>query len=276
MSRDRVLGGLAIAASLALALVLQARAPVGVPLYDGVVVVEPYRYLHPTAGQAGNPSSFDSTPTISGGVSPVFAAATEEGPPQAQMIAMQDAFQVPAGTTALHVTITPVDPVAQPAGGSIAGNVYRFAVTTQSGAPVQPKSCDACRSIVLRAPDGVTDGTLAVFANGAWTPIATVHAGTVGMYQSNPDALGDYAIIVGGAAPSAPPDGAAGGGSVDPLVFGGIALALFFAAVAVLFWYRRRPPPVPVATLGGRRGGGRIPSKRKAPPRRPPSGRSGS
>jgi hypothetical protein len=27
------------------------------PLYDGVVVVEPYRYLQPTSGQRGDPTS---------------------------------------------------------------------------------------------------------------------------------------------------------------------------------------------------------------------------
>jgi hypothetical protein len=274
VTRERVLGGLAIAASLALALVMQARAPVGVPLYDGVVNVEPYRYLHPTGNQVGDPSSFESTPAVAGSVSPVFAAATEESPPQAQIVAMQDAFQVPAGTTALHVTIKPVDPVAPPTTGSIAGNVYRFTVTNQAGAPVQAKPCDACRSVVLRAPEGVTDGTVAVFTGGTWKPVATVHAGSVGMYQANPDGLGDFAIIAGGPAPTPTQQGASGGGGIDPLVFGGIALALFFAAVAVLFWYRRRPPPVPVARLGGQRGG-RIPSKRKSP-RRPPSGRSGS
>ena len=88
----------------------------------------------------------------------------------------------------------------------------------------------------------------------------TDHAGFASMYQSNLEALGDFAVVTGASG------GPGGGGGLDPLLFGGIALAAFFAIVAGLFWYRRRPPPVPVARLGP--GRGRVPSKRKGP-RRP-------
>jgi hypothetical protein len=264
--RDRALGWLAVVGGLGLALLVQTRAPTGVPLYDGVVVPDPYRFLHPTGDQVGDPTSFDTTKAVSGNASPLFAAATSENPPQAQLIAQQDAFQVPPGTVAIEVTIDPVDATAQPTEGSISGNVYRISVTDQDGKALTPKPCDTCRSLVLRAPDNSTEGAIAYLQGEAWTKLATFHAGTVGIFQANADALGDYAVISG-----AGPSGSEGG--LDPLLFGGIALALFFAAVAVLFWYRRRPPPVPVARLGA--GRGRVPSKRKGP-RRPPSGRSGS
>ena len=266
MSRERILGWLAVAGGLALALLVQTRVPVGVPLYDGVVVVEPYRYLHPTGDQAGDPTSSTSTEPVKGSASPLFAAGTSESPPQAQLIAQEDAFQVTSGTTQLQISITPVDATVQPTEGAIAGNVYRIAVTDQDGRPVIPKSCGTCRSLVLRAPDTVTSGTVAHLEGDAWVDVATFHAGTVAMYQANAAALGDYAVISG-----VNPPGAEGG--LDPLLFGGIALALFFVIVVGLFWYRRRPPPVPVAQLGPSRG--RIPSKRRAP-RRPPGGRSGS
>jgi hypothetical protein len=272
MSRGRALGWLSIVVGLGLALAVQLHAPVGVPLYDGVVVAEPYRYLHPTGDQPDDPTSASSTEHVAGGKSPIFAIATDEQPPQAQLVSQDDAFQVAPGTTELKISITPVDPAVQPTSGSIAGNVYRFAVTDQSGNPLVAKPCDTCRSLVLRAPEDVTDGAIGHLVNGAWVAVATFHAGTVAMFQANADTLGDFAVLVGGA----PPDGNGGGSSglgLDPLVFGGVALGLFFVAVAVLFWYRRRPPPVPVVRLGP--GRGRIPSKRKAP-RRPPSGRSGS
>jgi hypothetical protein len=267
--RERALGWLAVLIGLGLALAVQARMPVGAPLYDGVVVAEPYRYLQPTsADQSRDPTSASSTEDVAGNTSPVFAIATTEQPPQAQLIAQSDAFQLPPGTTTLQISIKPVPPEAQPTAGSIAGNVYRVAIANQSGAPVTPKSCDACLSLVLRTPPEVTEGTVAHLENGAWVEIATFHAGAVAMFQANAKTLGDFAVIAGsGAGPGG------GSGGLDPLLFGGIALALFFAAVAGLFWYRRRPPPVPVARLGT--GRGRIPSKRKAP-RRPPSGRSGS
>src|SRR4051794_23860368 len=178
MSRDRALGGLAITIGLGLTLAVQLRAPVGVPLYDGVVVAEPYRYLHPTkAGDAGNPTSASSTIDVSGDQSPVMAIATEEQPPQAQLIAQGDAFQLPAGSTQLQISVEPVDPQAQPTTDSIAGNAYRFAVVNQAGAPVTVKSCDACLSLVLRSPPEVTEGTVAHFENGVWTAISTFHAG---------------------------------------------------------------------------------------------------
>ncbi len=267
MSRDRRLGWLLVLAGTALALGVQVAAPVGVPLYDGVVVVEPYRYLHPTGAEQGDPSSFTSTEDVTGNVSPFFAAPTDESPPQAQLVVMEDAFQLNAGTSHLNVSITPVDPVAPPTNGTIAGNVYRFAVTDDAGLPVPPKACDACRTLVLRAPETVTDGTVQRFADGAWKDVATFHAGVVAMYQANVDVLGDYAVVTG--ATGGPTAGSTGG--LDPLLFGGIALVAFFAVVAGLFWYRRRPPPVPVARLGP--GRGRVPSKRRGP-RRPPAGRS--
>jgi hypothetical protein len=261
---NRRLGGLVVVVGAGLALGVQIAGPSGVPLFDGVVVVEPYRYLHPTGAQAGEPTTATDAPAIKENVSPIFAAATEESPPQAQLIAQKDAFTLSPGATGLNVSITPVDPVAAPADGTIAGNVYRFEVTDQSGTPLPPKPCDNCRSLVLRAPEDVSEGSVVRFAAGAWTQVATFHAGTVAMYQANLDALGDYAVMTG----------ATGGspvGGLDPLVFGGIALAAFLAIVAGLFWYRRRPPPVPVARLGS--GRGRVPSKRKGS-RRPPTGRS--
>jgi hypothetical protein len=265
--RERALGWLAVALGFGLALAVQLHAPVGVPLYDGVVVAEPYRFLHPSSGQVGDPTSAESIQDASGSQSPVLAIATKEQPPQAQLIAQSGAFELPPGTTQLKASITPVDPPAEPASGSLASNVYRFAVTNQAGAPVTVKPCDACLSLVLRTPPEVTEGTVVHFENGAWVEVRTFHAGAVAMFQANVNALGDFAVLVRAGVVGGADDG------VTLLIVGAIALFLFFAAVAGLFWYRRRPPPIPVARLGP--GRGRIPSKRKAP-RRPPSGRSGS
>src|SRR6202008_1664103 len=78
------------------------------PLYDGVIVQEPYRYLAPSSGQAGSPTSYAGTQPIHGATSPAFVAATTESPPQAQLIAPAGAFVVPAGVTALSISIQPV------------------------------------------------------------------------------------------------------------------------------------------------------------------------
>jgi hypothetical protein len=191
----RRLGWIALLAGAGLALAVQVLAPVGVPLFDGVAVQEPYRFLDPTANQAGSPASYAAAPAVEGGVSPQFIAATTESPPQAQLIAQRGAFAVPAGATALEVSISPIEPPPAPAGSSIAGNVYRISVTDQARNPVAIKSCEGCISLALRAPDGVEAATIKRFANGAWTDVQTLHAGNFAIYQANPTALGDYAVI---------------------------------------------------------------------------------
>lgn len=263
MAGDRRLGWLVVIAGAALALGAQVAAPVGAPLYDGVVVQEPYRYLHPTGDQHGSPTSFSSTFTVSGGVSPAFAAATTESPPQAQLIAQQDAFALSPGATSVQVSITAIEAPTPPAGGSIAGNVYRFAVTDQAGTPLTLKACDGCVSLSMRAPDGTTDAILKRFVDGAWTDLETLPVGVVSMYQTNAKALGDIAVVVGGS------PGPAGPG-LDPLIPVAVgALLLWLLVFGFVVWRRTRPLPPP--GMPARRGG--IPSKRPGR-RRPRSGRS--
>jgi len=256
VSKGRLAGIAAVVTGLALAFLVQVSVPVGVPLYDGVLVPDAYRYLQPTGNQLGNPPSAVKTVDIAGGTSPAFIIATTENVPQAQLVVQIDAFQVSTRASQVTASITAVPPAAQPAEGSIAGNVYRFAINDQSGTPLPVKQCVNCRTMVLRAPPEATEGSIGVLRNGTWSIITTFHAGIASMYQADLGGSGDYAVITGGGAP--PEDG----GGVDLLLFGALALALFFAAVAGLFWYRRRPPPVPVARLGGRPE--RVPSKRRS------------
>jgi hypothetical protein len=265
MARQRA-GWLAILAGAGLALGVQVAAPVGVPLYDGVVVQEPYRYLDPAGDQAGEPSSFSSTPAVVDGESPIVVAATLEEPPQAQLIAQRDAFELAPGTTSLQVSITPIEPPASPPEGTIAGNAYRFRVTDQAGNDVPIKPCEACLSLVLRAPDGTEVATVKRFAEGLWLDVETVHAGIVAMYQTNPTAMGDYAVIATTAGTESGLDLA--------MVALGIGLALVFVAFIGLMVVRARPAPGPIAPRGRGEPAGRVPSKRKRP-RRPPGGRPG-
>lgn len=260
---DRRLGWLAIALGAGLVLAVQVAVPVGVPLYDGVVVVEPYRFLQPSSGQTGNPTSFVAEPKVgAGGVSPVIAAATTESPPQAQLIVQRDAFAVPAGTSSLRVTITPVEAEVAPTDGGIAGNVYRFAATDATGRSLVTKRCEQCLSLVLRAPEGVDEAVIGHYAGGAWKQVATVHAGLAAMFQANITELGDYAVVT-----SVPP---ASGGPDLVLILAGLGVALIFAAFVGLMFIRARPP-APYPTNQGSGGRARVPSKRRG--RRPPPGR---
>lgn len=270
-SRAR-LGWLAVLAGLGLALTLQVAAPAGVPLYDGVVVQEPYRFLRPTGGQPGEPTSFEAAPTITGGITPAIVAATSESPPQAQLIAQRDAFRVSAGAKSLHVTVTPIEQPALPVEGSILGNVYRFSVTDDSGATVPLKECKGCISVVLRAPDAAGTAAIQRLSGGTWTAVATVPAGILATYSTNPTALGDFAVVGGGA--SAP------GGSPDvSLIMIGLGLAFLGIIVVGLLFLRgqasganpdpaRRAAPV---GLGIEPRGRRLPSKRRRA-RRPSDG----
>jgi hypothetical protein len=272
MTRRRV-GWLSILGGAGLALCVQVLAPVGVPLYDGVVVQEPYRYLNPAPGQPGDPGSANVTVAIVGGISPTIVAATTESPPQAQLIAQQQvAFEVPAGATSVKADVTPIEPPAPPPEGRIIGNVYRFAVTDDSDNPLTPKPCEGCRSLVLRSPENAGDARIMRFAAGTWSEVETLHG--LGLYSTNPTALGDYALI----------EGAGAGDAGDPadftlLVVGGAIAVIFFALIGFMLLRSGSPPP-PVA--GGVRPGEpgpggrppRIPAKRRGS-RRPPSGRSG-
>ena len=270
MTPDRRLGWIAILAGVGLALGVQVAAPVGVPLYDGVVVQEPYRYLHPTGSQVNAPTSYSAAPAVVDGVSPQFAAATSESPVQAQLIAQRDAFELPPGTTSLQVSVTPIEPPPAPTGWSIPGNVYRFSVTDQAGTPLPIKRCDGCVSLTLRAPDGVEAATMKRFADGSWNDVETLHAGIVAMYQTNPTVLGDYTVIT-----------VAAGGPDPILVVVGTAIVVLILAGAFLLFRTRREPAAPVVRRrggssgpGARPGPPRVPSKRRGS-RRPPSGRAG-
>lgn len=272
MAADRRGGWLAVIAGAGLVLAIQIAAPIGVPLYDGVVVQEPYRYLHPTGDQVGSPTSGSDTEPVSGTKSPILVISTTESPAQVQFIALEGAFEMPAGTTSLLGSITPIEPPAPPTGGTIAGNAYRVTVTDQAGNPVGFPTCDACRSLIIRAPDATVDGTIKRYADGAWTDLDTTPANLVG-FQVEPTVLGDFALIVAGK--PTPSDGGTGGQSgLSPIVVAGAAVVVVLLLIAGLFLFfrvRQAPAPSVAPGRGASRGEAprRIPSKRK-PPRRPP------
>jgi len=211
-------------AALAQLLVPSGRAP----LYDGVVVQEPYRYLSPGPGQENSPTSYRATLPVASGRSSAIAAATQELPPQAQLIAAPGAFVVPPGATALTVTIEPVPPLAP---GEVQGNVYRIQVTDQAGAVLMPAS-GAVPKVVLRAPDEPVRARIGRFAGGAWQDLPTQHGGQPGIFVANPTALGEFAVL--GAAVSAP-----GAGLDLRLVAIGVLVAL---ASAGLLLFASFPP----------------------------------
>jgi len=190
------------------------RAP---PLYDGVVVEEPYRYLSPPPGAPGSPRSYTATEPVQGGESAELVAATPESPPQAQLVAGAGSFQLPPGSTAVTVSIQPVAPASSPPDLVLVSNVYRFSVSNQAGAPLKPA---AAVLLLLRAPTADPNPMTVSWNGSAWQQVPSEHE-IVGMVSSNVTELGDFAV---GVRRSAGPFG------LDPVV---LAAALFTAVASV-------------------------------------------
>jgi hypothetical protein len=249
---------LTLLAGLAMIVVAQIAAPLGSPpLYDGVVVQEPYRYLVPTPGQVGSPTSYRASLTVKGTASPQLVAATSESPPQAELIAQPGTFVVPAGTSSMTVSIEPVAAPAPPASGPIAGNVYRVTVADQTGTPV-PFNATGQATLVLRAPTDVADAVIARFAGGAWQELPTGPSGQPDMAITNIDALGEFALI------AKPAPGIFG---FDPRLLGGAAIAAVLSVVG-LWFFLSRTQRAPTAFRGDSPGRRPAPSKRRTKGRR--------
>jgi hypothetical protein len=167
------------------------------PLYDGVVIEDPYRFLAPPAGKPGDPTSVSDTLALDEGVAPQLYSGTLETPPQAQMITDRDAFQLPSGTTSIKASIQPVKPPAPVPEGRISGNVYRFSIVNQAGADLTLHPGTTV-TVVLRAPNGVANGTIIHFNGTSWDKVPTDNGGLPDIYSANPMELGDFAVLVTG------------------------------------------------------------------------------
>lgn len=201
MDRDRRLGWGLIGLGLVTALVAQTADPLGgPPLYDGVIVVEPYRWLDPPPGYLPGAEGVSEGIDIVHGEIDFVALGTEELPPQAQMIASPGALKVPAGATSLVASITPVHTVRQPLDGYVAGNIYRFEVVDQLGRALAVPA-GASLSIELRPSDqDLIEATVERFDGTTWTPQITESGGPFA-FLANVSELGDFALVVQGASP---------------------------------------------------------------------------
>ena len=239
-------GWLTIAAGVLLLVAAARLSPVWHgPLYDGLVIEDPYRYLEPPTGKPGNPTSVSDTLALDQGVSPQLYSGTLETPPQAQMIADRDAFQLPSGTASIKAAISPIKPPAPVAVGRISGNVYHFSVVNQAGADLSLLPGSTI-TIVVRAPNNVANGTIIHFNGTSWEKVPTDNGGLVDLYATNATELGDYAVLVTGAQTPEPsgqtppslsigptPSGTPGpaGGQTPWLVIGLVAAAILVAVL---------------------------------------------
>lgn len=203
-ARARGLALAALCSGLLIVTLAQRLAPLaGPPLYDGVVVTAPYRWLSPPPGQPGGAQGASGTTAVHGD-SPVVALATPEEPPQAQIFAAPGTLVLPPGTTSLKLSIEPIRPDAPPPGGAVAGNEYRILVTNQAGAAVAGRAGGDV-SIVIRGPAYVAGATIEKFAAGTWQPLPTDTTGLPATFLAVVTDLGDFALVVPAAATPPPP-----------------------------------------------------------------------
>jgi len=206
------------------------------PLYDGVVVEDPYRYAAPSGAQAGSPATGESVAQVTGTSSPSVVVSTGENPPQAQLIAPTGAFAVSAGMTSLTGTLTPLAPTAAQAQAGAVGNIYRMTVTDQNAQPVA-LAIGAQATVILRAPDQNVQVAVARWDGTAFTILPTTTGNQADLLRTQADSLGDFALV---------PGSSTGPGPGLLLLAGAILLALAVFAGVILV-RRRSAAPVPAA-----------------------------
>lgn len=269
LSARRRLAGLALGIGLLMVALARVFVPGAPPLYDGVIINEPYRWLEPPPGAEGGAQGVSSTAALENGASPLIALATTEQPPQAQVFAPPGALVLPPGTTSLSLAITPIPTEGTPASGRLAGNVYRISITNQAGVPTTAPP-EAYVSVVMRGPDSVLEATIARFKDGAWQPLDTSHAGYTSGFLSIVTEFGDFGLIAPGAsesssttpsgtstatqAPSATPGTEPGtGGGSDPLLLILLGAGAVVVVGGAFLVYRSIAKPLPPPRRGGRR-----------------------
>jgi hypothetical protein len=166
----------------------------GPPLYDGVVVFDPYKWLSPPPGLDGGAKSAQQT--FSGGdLQGGFGFGTPEEPPQIQVQSVFASLAMPDGTSAVTMSIEPVaTPSARPPNGIVAGNVYQISVTDQDGTAITPES-GATVTLVLRGPTSLPEATIEQFAGGTWTELQTSWPGVPNTFVADIANFGEFALV---------------------------------------------------------------------------------
>jgi hypothetical protein len=205
VDRSLRVGWAFVALGLGLVLLIRIRDPLPAPpLYDGVVLIEPYVWLDPPPDEAGGALGASARVAVVAGQNRIVAVATTEQPPQAQILATPGSLVLAKGATSLSVSVTPVEPVQPVAAGYIDGNVYRFVVVDQLGRPATAPA-SAYVSIFLRAADPAdVDGTVERFDGTSWMPLSTSGEGGAG-FLAVVTQFGDFAVVANGTSPFATP-----------------------------------------------------------------------
>jgi hypothetical protein len=166
----------------------------GPPLYDGVVVFDPYKWLSPPPGLDGGAKSAQQT--FSGGdLQGGFGFGTPEEPPQIQLQSVFTTLALPSGTSSVTMSIEPVStPSAKPPNGIVSGNVYQITVTDENGTALTPRR-GATVTLVLRGPTSLPEATIERFSGGAWTELQTSWPGVPDTFLADVGDFGEFALV---------------------------------------------------------------------------------
>lgn len=218
--RSRLAGILILAvAGLSLALVWRLIPPSSPPLYDGITVVPPYKYVHRPPGlgpEHANPTSARQTVRVHK-TSPELYLATKESAPQALLALAQGALRIPPGVTRITFSIQPVPPPAPLAPAVLDGNVYLFQARANNGSTVTVKPGVGAR-IELRKTGAEANAVVEQYANGGWQRRQTLSFVNASYLATNATSLGWYALVFPNKA------AASSSNSLLPLVIIGIAI----------------------------------------------------
>ena len=235
----RRLAAMGLATAL-LALVWLVMTPTGLPLYDGLgLPQEPYRYLQPPRGQPNGlpPTAIHRALIVAHGNSPIYKVSTGESPPQAYFIMQYRALKILPGVRRIVIDVIAVPPPAPPPSGSkFDGNIYRYSVTTSSGAPV-PLRGGPKVGVELRGTGTPGTPTVAQYVGGQWVKLPTLVLLGTNYYLTNVRSLGNFTLLL----PAKSTGGSGGGiGGALPLIIAAIVLVLLAAAAILLIRLSRR------------------------------------
>ena len=195
----RRLGFIAAAGALGLLVFVWAFGPLSPAIYDGLPIgTPPYRYLVPPKGSPHTPRPGSTTVTIvladaPGGVS----LNTKEPKPQADVSIPTQLLVVPPGVTSVRVSVDPVlPPPVTPRDGNIDGNVYRIAVATLAGQPLQLKpGAERSFQVELLGTGSSREPRVEQFTGDAWVRVSFVHPES-GIFLFHPSQPGEFALVL--------------------------------------------------------------------------------
>jgi hypothetical protein len=209
----RLAWGSLAAAAIGLGLLWRLLPAGSPPVYDGVCIADPYRFL----GHTPAPSS--ATKDYPGSSFPTAEVLTGETPAQAQILMMAGSF---SASSTITVSITPEPPPAPPPSGMTQdGNAYRFAATS-AGQSLQPSSQSPV-TVVLRGTGASSALTMEVHSTAGWQPLRTFNLGCGYTFEAVSPTLGDFALF------HASSGGGSGGSSS-----GGFPVAAIVGILAVI------------------------------------------